>query len=197
MWFEIGSSRAQEAMHHFLERFVSLAPNLVTLRIAFQVDKYMLHDAEMSRHNLPASERTSDFLPVLQDTIAGMGRVQRGEGFLIGHKETWIAAEYKYALGTLWGTEVNPDSNKYLSIHEISNIGVWTYAKTPDVKRLMSASEVVGRWPVNEYPADLLEHIGPENAQVLKNRSRQLTEWIETQDPPATDVSRFGLLRKT
>lgn len=136
-------------MHDLLDRFVSLAPNLVTLRVAFwERHKCRLYDLELPRHVMPAQACTSTFLPVLDDAIAGMDRVQRGEGYLIGHNKTFLAAESRTGIGRF----VNPIGYEYIVLNDMFKIGVWAYAKTPNVKRLWGTADIVERWPVGEYP---------------------------------------------
>jgi len=52
------------------------------------------------------------------------------------------------------------------------------------------------RWPVGEYTAEVLDQVGPERGQVLKDHSKQLIELVETHNP-ARDMGfdRFDLYK--
>lgn len=63
----------------------------------------------------------------------------------------------------------------YVTCHEIQKLGVWSYAKGTKTGRMWK-EEILGQWPVDEYPRDVLHVLGDEKAEAWLTRSEGLEE---------------------
>lgn len=145
-----------------------LAPKLLTLRVGFHEPRLRLLSAvELPRCVIPAAQRAAagmEFFPMRPDKLGALSRIQHGEGYRVGHGSTIIAWEFYYMAGQV-NARHNPENLWYLIFHEIRKVGVWSWAKVGAEKRLWSADEIVEKWPVGEYPVEVLEEPGPEGAE--------------------------------
>jgi hypothetical protein len=170
-------------VHELIARFLALAPDLLTLRVAFHQPLWRPKlTVNLSRFIVPAAQRAAtnmEFLPILPNTLGSLARVQRGEGYRVGHGTTIFADEFGFAVGQInaWG---NPDDLMYVTCHEIQKLGVWSYAKGTETGRTWTEEEILEQWPVDEYPRDVLHVLGDEKAEACVTRSEGLVEWKET-----------------
>jgi hypothetical protein len=90
------------------------------------------------------SYRAVAFLPVLPDVLAGLRRVQRGEGYRVGHAKSTRAED----MHPHW----KPEGLPFVTHHETHLVGVWMYAQ-PALNRaklpFCTTEEVVEDFPVD------------------------------------------------
>jgi hypothetical protein len=157
----------KDKMRHFLARIAVKFTNLRTLRLAFrQRLPLMIPESHLNRHLLPHSVRRQ-FRPRAPSRMCGLQRVQGQDGYRVGYG----------------GVErADDDGQPHMIFHEVQKIGVWVYAPlalAPAAQRLWEEKEIVERWPMKSYSEKVLEGMGVQEAQGMRDRVEALTEWVE------------------
>ncbi|OAK97341.1 hypothetical protein IQ06DRAFT_281563 [Phaeosphaeriaceae sp. SRC1lsM3a] len=182
---------------NLLRAVATKAPQLKTLRVAIRQQYYLdsptFNDGEVPSVLVPTAKRLQDadstpFLPRVPTNLDTMSLVQRGEGYHIGYALTYKHIRVaKPVVPTFTIAE-----HAYSISHGIRKIGVYLFAQDDAnyTKRMWTEKEVIAKYPLRRYPAQVLANVAPERAELLARLPYQLTEYVERKG--VEEVSRWA-----
>lgn len=115
-------------LDRFIARFIAIAPQLSTLRMAFHQPLREVHQTySLPDHVMPHASRKlilARFVPSLPNSLASLRCIQRGEGYRVRYDSHDLAIQWGFATGQKFA-EFNPRDEKYIMYHEVRKVGVY------------------------------------------------------------------------